>query len=260
MNRDALHLPRQALTLRSWDEMTSGAFALLMAGSVSEAAIALRDANAAAANWPTDDPRHATAANNNGLACLLVGDFETAARLFTQAGQLWSGLYSAISEMEIPIAGRASVFHLMLASKHADAMTKIRKGRLRDLHAAAAAISSVNLLVAERRLSDPTPSGGVLDDAIDKIRRAFGETASEIKELRILKAKLSGAEPLLTGPKHEGGRLWAKPITARWPSVANAAWPPHRDLLAAIHLNALATSIVRAYPDDTYRHPTNRRD
>lgn len=122
------------------------------------------------------DPRLASAMNNVGVGCLLLGHKSEARSELTRALHLWTQIRDRISVMDVPVAGRSSTFHLRLAIHHSEAFKEIGRRRYVQWCEAAMEITRLNSLIAERRHIERRDYEGIAE----RLNAGFGPRCSEI--------------------------------------------------------------------------------
>jgi hypothetical protein len=126
----------------------------------------------------TLEPMRAAQDNNSGVACCLMSNMRDAATHFARAQDEWRNVRAHVEAMDVPVAGRSSVFHLRLAIDHHDAFASLKRERLLALISAAQAITAYNarLNLHHENWCDP--------DMIDALSTAFGPECAEVRLLR----------------------------------------------------------------------------
>jgi hypothetical protein len=222
-----------------WEPLTLSGFEALTAGDPELAAKQWSLASDSMMELDPSDSRHAAAANNAGVASLLCGDPQGALRCFREALELWRAFEPVLDRLTLPVAGRASAFHLVLGARHQEVYEKVRRQKLRELVSAAEGISSVNLAVAQWRTSGVGLSPTVFRDATARILAVFGRAAPEIEELRRLQLIVCGKQAGIDVQRQDGAGGFGRPIHARWSCRASRTWQDIRSVSAAAHLTAL---------------------
>lgn len=126
-----------------WELGTARAFSHLAAGRLEDAAeLLLRleselDAEAS-------PPLRAAVHNNAGIAHLLRDRSCEAVAAFEIAALLWRRALLSVRETEVPISGRSSSFHLMLAVRHHSVFAELRRRRVIELLEAASHMTELN--------------------------------------------------------------------------------------------------------------------
>ncbi len=172
------------------------AFGSLSRGKRREAATYWHEAFDRSLSFAPTDPRVATAHNNEGLSPLLDGDIQANLERFTEAEKQCIAATKWVEQMEVPIAGRGSIFQYLLAAQHSDAFADIYRRHYLSLHAAGAAITNFNTRVTRCRLSTKRDDPSAFDDAIEKLEKVFGRDLPEIKVIRDKKSEEIGLDPI----------------------------------------------------------------
>ena len=155
-----------------WEVVTAKAFSCLATGRHEDATkLLLRletelDAEAS-------PPLRAAVHNNAGLAHLICDHSQKAASAFETAASLWKQTRLSVRETEVPISGRSSSFHLMLAARHHSAFAELRRRRVMELLETAMQITDLNRnpLWRER--------GAQAFEFLSKVCEAFGPNCAE---------------------------------------------------------------------------------
>jgi hypothetical protein len=130
------------------------------------------------------EPLLASAYNNAGVACCLMSNPGDAVTHFAHAEDLWRQCRAHIATMDVPIAGRSSVFHLRLAMQHHDAFASLKRERLLHLVAAAQAITTYNAQNSHAPARGISGSPDVDPTMIDALSTAFGRGCAEARLIR----------------------------------------------------------------------------
>jgi tetratricopeptide (TPR) repeat protein len=101
-----------------WVQLCEDATSAFEDGRNIDAAKCWQDANTIAGEFEDNDPRLAASLNNLGVACRILGLFETAERHYREALERWKSASSWVSEMRFEQRARSSLFHLRLEQKH----------------------------------------------------------------------------------------------------------------------------------------------
>ncbi len=155
-----------------WEVVTAKAFSCLATGRHEDAAALLvrleteLDAEAS-------PPLRAAVHNNAGLAHLIRDHSQKAASAFETAASLWKQTLLSVRETEVPISGRSSSFHLMLAARHHSAFAELRRRRVMELLDTATQMTELNRnpLWRER--------GVQASEFLSKVCEAFGPNCAE---------------------------------------------------------------------------------
>jgi hypothetical protein len=179
-------------------------------------------------SFPDSDPRRAAAFSNAGLACLLSGQYEEAAGFLENAAAHWRLAVSGIEVAEIPLAGAGSAFHLSLASRHGETLTRIRRDTYIGICRGAAAITNAvaRRLGSNNRISKLNEAD--VQDDITALESAFGIDCAEALLLKHTASK--GATALRVDE--------LRFLYDRWPGVARQTRSEIRPFVDAAYLTA----------------------
>lgn len=160
-----------------WCGDTSVAFGLAAAGQRRRAAqVLLRlEAELCADASPA---MRAAAYNNAGLAHAMCGDHEQADVAFARAVSRWSQAACDVREAYVPIAGRSSSFHLILAARHHAAFSESRRQRVLEFIDTAIHIAQLNSCSVWREC------GGDASPLLAKVCNTFGPDCAEALIIR----------------------------------------------------------------------------
>jgi hypothetical protein len=214
-------------SLESWERHTAAGFRAMSHTHWSEAADEWRkafDHVRASEPW---DARRAAGLNNLGVAYLLDARYTEAEDYFDNARDSWARTEAYIPDLDVPVVGHSSVFHLRLATRHHDAFADSRRRRCVQLCAAASAITNFNAALAQRK---ETSSPLSLEVAAALIRNATDAFGARCPELKLMEN--GDSEPL-----YREKALRAFDLQAR--SMAAALSPDYRRLEMATNLTAL---------------------
>ena len=163
--------------------ITAAGFAAMAEGRLDDAAKQWQQAAREIAREGASDPLGAASYNNAGVADLLASETHKAHEKFCEAERLWGRSRAQIESVEIPIAGRSSVFHLRLAMEHHEAFAALRRRKHALICAAASAITRFNARLA-RSVADGTLGAEADQNLIPTLSAAFGPSCVEIMILR----------------------------------------------------------------------------
>jgi hypothetical protein len=170
--------------LAPWTQLTADAFAALADALPARAADLWLRAADPILRHSASDPLRAAAHSNAGVASLLRSSPREAAAHFTMAQRLWDQSRTQLEHLDMPIAGRSSVFHLRLAMQHQDRFADLQRRRHLASCAAARAITKFNAQQAGTVVGrDPH----AIDDdqnLIGVLSSAFGPNCVEVRLLR----------------------------------------------------------------------------
>jgi hypothetical protein len=174
------------------------------------------------------DPRRAAAYSNAGFGCLLAGEHGEAVSHLENAAVHWRLAERRIEVAEVPLAGAGTAFHLSLASRHGETLTRIRRDKYIGICRGAAAITNA---VARRLVSSHMIwelNGTDVQDDITALESAFG---IDCAEALLLKHRASERSAAL-------GEDELRFLQDRWPAVARQTRSEMRPLVDAAYLTA----------------------
>ncbi|MDQ8698041.1 hypothetical protein [Hyphomicrobium sp. LHD-15] len=155
-----------------WEVVTARAFSRLATGRHEDAADLLLRMEAELAT-EASPPLRAAIHNNAGLAHLLRDRSQDAGSAFETAASLWKQTLLSVRETEIPISGRSSSFHLMLAARHHSAFAELRRRRVIELLGTATQMTELNRSPLWRE------RGAQASEFLSKVCEAFGPNCAE---------------------------------------------------------------------------------
>ena len=139
-------------------------------------------------SFADSDPRRAAAYSNAGFGCLLAGEHREAESFLQNAAAHWRLAERCIEVAEVPLAGAGTAFHLSLASRHGETLTRIRRDKYIGICRGAAAITNAvaRRLVQSHKISES--DGADIQEDITALRICFwyrlrGSTAAEARGL-----------------------------------------------------------------------------
>lgn len=186
------------------------------------------------------DPRLASATNNVGVGCLLLGHESEARSELTRALHLWTQIRDRISVMDVPVAGRSSTFHLRLAIHHSEAFKEIGRRRYVQWCETAMEITRLNSLIAERRHIERRD----YETIVERLAGGFGPRCPEIGILRHFVQGPPGSSA--DGPSRDGsdpfdsyGEKYSRIVAGGGPSQWDPLTTDAERLEAAAQLTAL---------------------
>lgn len=171
-----------------------------------------------------NDPRRAATLNNQGLAALLTGATDDAARSFAEAGTAWRAAKTWVAAMTLESPARSSLHHLRLEARHREnyqPLLRQRQGRL--LTAARAASLFNRLLCLTGRGKAPTAiAKRAMDRAVAQRLWALGPRNPEAAQMCELQAALAltmgdeeaagsycqKARQIAEAPARSAGEVW----------------------------------------------------
>ena len=162
-----------------WLSCTLAAFAADRERELARSVGLWRQSSDFVLSFADSDPRRATAYSNAGFGCLLAGQHREAAGFLENAAAHWRLAERWIEVAEIPLAGAGSAFHLSLASRHGETLTRIRRGKYIGICRGAAAITNAvaRRLVSSHKISEL--NGTDVQDDITALESAFGIDCAE---------------------------------------------------------------------------------
>lgn len=167
-----------------WLKATAAAFDAASKGRGAAAGDGWVRAGTLAAGFQAGDPRIATTWHNVAVAMLRARRFEIAVQNFGKARVSWDEALKWIEAIDIPLAGRGSIFHFQLAAEHSDAFTRAHRQRLVGLYCGASAITNVLSRLARHGMQAEVLAGPESEADFRAIATAFGESCPEINLLQ----------------------------------------------------------------------------
>lgn len=211
----------------SWQLCTVAGFRAANFGQRMEAAGYWFEATQFTAEFARADPRRATAAHNAAVASLIEQRYENALGYFSTARDLWLAAPSWIEAIDIPLAGRGSIFHFQLASKHCDALVIARRQRYVTLCRGAASITNLLTQLTQSWMRVAAFNDTSFDTALSALGAAFGEACPEFQ---LMSQVRNGSGPFQIVPNQS--------LFDRWERDAAQPHDQSRELFAAIYLTA----------------------
>ncbi|MFN3623050.1 MAG: hypothetical protein ACK4TP_03225 [Hyphomicrobium sp.] len=172
------------LVLQEWIQSSAKAFAALAEGRMPMAAELWLRAAEQIALAHASAPLRAAAHNNAGVAFLLRSQVREAADHFSEATRLWGRAYAHVESLDVPIAGRSSVFHLRLAMQHHEAFAELRRRRFLDVCIAARTITQYNAQLGGLDSRGDRDALEADQSIIGVIAAALGPECAEVHLLR----------------------------------------------------------------------------
>ena len=211
----------------NWLACTLAAFAAGQELESARSARLWRQSSAFVLSFAENDPRRAAAYSNAGFGCLLEGKYNDAAGFLKNAAAHWRLAERWIEVSEIPLAG-GTTFHLSLASRHGETLTRIRRDKYLGICRGAAAITNAvaRRLGASNKNSDT--DGAAVREDIKALESAFG---IDCAEALLLKHTASQRRTAL-----RKGKL--RFLHDRWRAVASQTRSEMRPLVDAAYLTA----------------------
>jgi hypothetical protein len=165
--------------------------------------------------------------SNAGFGCLLEEKYNDAAGILQNAAAHWRLAERWIEVSEIPLVG-GTTFHLSLASRHGETLTRIRRDKYLGICRGAAAITNAvaRRLGASNKNSDT--DGAAAQEDIKTLESAFGIDCAEA-----LLLKHTASQHRIALRK---GKL--RFLHDRWRSVASQTRSEMRLLVDAAYLTA----------------------
>jgi hypothetical protein len=210
-----------------WLDRTLAAFTAHREKDTARAARLWQHAGDLVGTFAATDPRRAAACNNAGYGHLLAGKLDEAISLLQKAAMQWRLAEKWIEDAELPFLGRGSAFHFALASRNADALTRVGRHKYMTLARGAAAVTNAVLRRALRHNQrQGTFDAGTQRD-IEALEAAFGVDCAE-------------ALPLKTATSNDTARPAQKSrfLMDRWPAIARQTRAELRPLVDAVYLTA----------------------
>jgi len=179
-------------------------------------------------SFADSDPRRAAAYSNAGFGCLLAGEHREAENFLQNAAANWRLAERRIEVAEVPLAGAGTAFHLSLASRHGETLTRIRRDKYIGICRGAAAITNAvaRRLVQSHNISEL--NGADVQEDITALVSAFGIDCAEA-----LLLKHESSESDATLPSDE-----LRFLHDRWPAVARQTRSEMRPFVDAAYLTA----------------------
>jgi hypothetical protein len=211
-----------------WLDRTVAAFVAHSEKDMARAARLWQHAGDLAGAFAVADPRRAAACNNAGYGHLLAGKLDEATGLLQKAAMQWRLAEKWIEDAELPFLGRGSAFHFALASRHADALTRVGRHKYMTLARGAAAITNAVLRRAIRHdQRQATFDAGIQRD-VEALEAAFGVDCAEALPL-----KTATSNDTVVQPAQE-----PRFLIDRWPAIAQQTRAELRPLIDAVYLTA----------------------
>lgn len=214
-------------TSDQWLECTLAALRTARTGKPALVTSLWERALEAANSLPFDDPRRAAALHNVGLSHLIRNRKDEALPFFAAAMHQWITTEHWINSTDIPLSGRSTAFHLLLAANHTHALSRMRREKYLDIRAGAAAITQAivdylnpTLTVDEQRAS--------LRNCRETLVSAFGAKCAEAQTLR----DLASGNPMPIRAFDE------RFLDDRWHAVSENTAVEIRPLIDAAYLTA----------------------
>jgi len=168
--------------LNRWLPVTVSASWAAKSGRPRVAALLWEKAYASSFCFPESDPRRAAALHNAALGQLILGDRQKARELLTAARRQWQRAESWVLKTDLPLVGRSTSFHLLLAANNSEAFLRLHREKYLKLCAAAASITEAIFYYID---SSPALHSDTRR-LIGELREAFGEECSEVRSLQHL--------------------------------------------------------------------------
>jgi hypothetical protein len=173
---------------------------------------------------PADDPRRASALHNAGFAHLVLGDRQTSLELFGRARRQWQRAEAWVRSADIPLSGRSSSFHMLLAAKNSEALIRLRRETYLRLCEGAAAITD-----AISQHFDIAPnSRDAAPKHVRALRDAFGDECAEARVLELLASRRTPDILSMVQPS----------LDERWRGIFRSTPTEIRPLIDAVYLTA----------------------
>lgn len=137
--------------MSDWMQLTIAGFRHLSNGTYEQAAFAWLRAADFYADSHDDDPRHATAHNNAGVAYGLLGQDSQSQVEFTVAERSWRRALTTIASLDVPIASGSSSFHFHLVSASPDTFADVHRRKYDARCRTSVAIAQFNTVVADAK-------------------------------------------------------------------------------------------------------------
>ena len=216
-----------AVRSNNWLACTLAAFAAGRELESAQSARLWRQSSYFVLPFAENDPRRAAAYSNAGFGCLLEEKYNHAVGFLQNAAAHWRLAERWIELSEIPLAG-GTAFHLSLASRHGETLTRIRRDKYLGICRGAAAITNA----VARRLGASNKNshtdGAAAQEDIKTLESAFGIDCAEALLLKH------------TASQHRIALLKGKLrfLHDRWRSVASQTRSEMRPLVDAVYLTA----------------------
>jgi hypothetical protein len=210
-----------------WLDRTLAAFTAHREKDKARAARLWQHAGDLVGTFAATDPRRAAACNNAGYGHLLTGKLDEATSLLQKAAMQWRLAETWIEDAELPFLGRGSAFHFALASRNADALTRVGRHKYITLARGAAAVTNAVLRRAMRQNQRQGMSSAEAQRDVEALEAAFGVGCAE-------------AMPLKTATSNDAAQPAQKPrfLIDRWPAIAQQTRVELRPLIDAVYLTA----------------------
>ncbi|MBA2127205.1 hypothetical protein DLM45_13375 [Hyphomicrobium methylovorum] len=195
------------------------------------------------------DPRRAAGYSNAALGAWMTGDIDGAVGLIETAAHQWNKSEDWIAELDISLAATGTAFHLMLAARHGEVFTRLRRAKLFALCRGAAAITKT---IAQRLTKAPEAKRSTMpDDSVAALESAFGPNCAEIEICK----------RMMTNEDACGSPCELNFLGDRWSDEARRTPPEIRPLVDAAYLTAGLHRLPPMQQTGLYETlPTNRED
>ncbi len=209
-----------------WLAFTLAALRAAKASKLLTAAQLWERANGAASAFAAHDPRRAAALHNLALSEIIAGRKNDALTTLAAAQRQWQAARQWILESDIPLSGRSTTFHLLLAAGNSETLLRIRREKYLNICTGAASITkSVIHYAGSKR--DPNNPLIDLKNHIEALHLAFGKCA----EAQSLK-NMARPPPIQIGAAEEPY------LDERWHAVSENTQIEMRPLIDAAYLMA----------------------
>jgi hypothetical protein len=212
--------------LDRWLAFTLDALRAAKASKLLSAAQLWERANGAASAFAAHDPRRAAALHNLALSEIIAARKSNALTTLAAAQRQWQAAQQWTSELDLPLSGRSTTFHLLLAAGNSEALLHLRREKYLNICVGAASITkSIVRYIGSK--GDANNALTDLENDAEALQLAFGKCA----EAQSLKS-MATPRPIQIGAA-EGHYL-----DERWHAVSENTQIEMRPLIDAAYLMA----------------------